>query len=325
MTSMDYKSSGVDIDAGNRAVEQIKEHIAKTFNQNVLNPLGGFAGGFQLPSGYKEPVLVSCTDGVGTKLKLAIDSGRFDTVGIDLVAMCVNDMICSGAKPLFFLDYIACHALNPDQVEQLIKGMVEGCLQADCSLTGGEMAEMNDLYRPGDFDLAGFSVGVVEKSEMITGRSIQPGDKVYGLPSSGVHSNGYSLLRKVLTSEVCEAHRISVDTLLEPTRIYVKEVLNYIKQGGITGVVHITGGGMAENIERVLPDSVSVEIDSSTWKVPSIFQSIQEFGNVSLDEMRRVFNMGIGMVLFSQKDLDGAIQIGKVVSKTLDQSSVVVN
>lgn len=323
---MDYKSSGVDIDAGNRAVDQIKSHVAKTFSPQVLNPLGGFAGGFALPTGYTEPVLVSCTDGVGTKLKLAIDSGRFNTVGIDLVAMCVNDMICSGAKPLFFLDYIACHALNPDQVEQLIAGMVEGCLQAGCALTGGEMAEMNDLYRPGDFDLAGFSVGVVEKSEMITGQSIKAGNYVYGLPSSGVHSNGYSLLRKVLTPDVCESRGISMETLLEPTKIYVKEVLELIQAGGVTGVVHITGGGMAENIMRVLPDSgVSVSIDSSSWEAPEVFTHIQEAGNISTDEMRRVFNMGIGMVIFSDRPLDGLLEIGTVESSQSPESIVQVN
>ena len=322
MAGMDYKSSGVDIDAGNRAVEQIKAHVSRTFSANVLNPLGGFAGGFALPEGYREPVLVSCTDGVGTKLKLAIDSGIFDTVGIDLVAMCVNDLICSGAKPLFFLDYIACHALNPDQVESLISGMVEGCLQAECALTGGEMAEMNDLYRPGDFDLAGFSVGVVEKSKMITGEDIRPGQFVYGLPSSGAHSNGFSLLRKVLTSEVCAERGLSVATLLEPTRIYVKDVLNLIDQGGVTGLVHVTGGGMGENIERILPEFVRVTIQSDAWTVPDIFSHIQEVGQVSMMEMRRVFNMGIGMIVFSDRRLSGLLEIGTVSERFAGDSAV---
>ncbi len=313
---MDYSSSGVNIDAGNRAVGLIKSRVAETFSPLVLNGLGGFASCFQLPSGYKEPVLVSCTDGVGTKLKIAIDHNILDTVGIDLVAMCVNDMICCGAKPLYFLDYIACHALVPEQMKLLIDGMVEGCKQAGCALTGGEMAEMNDLYRPGEFDLAGFSVGIVDKAQILDGSTVAAGDYVYALPSSGIHSNGYSLVRKVLTPEVCERRGISPTQLLTPTRIYVKEIMALLSLGCIGAVAHITGGGLQENVERVLPKNVHLEIEWDKLRTHEIFKVIQEEGNVATDEMRRVFNMGVGMVVVSSDPMPESelfYQIGRVV------------
>ncbi|MGE4170385.1 MAG: phosphoribosylformylglycinamidine cyclo-ligase [Candidatus Margulisiibacteriota bacterium] len=304
---MDYKASGVNIEAGNRAVELIKHNVKRTFNPFVLAGLGSFGAPVAIPSGYKEPVLVSSTDGVGTKLKLAIDTGIFNTVGIDLVAMCVNDLLCLGAKPLFFLDYIACHQLVPEDMKTLIDGMVEGCLQAECALVGGEMAEMNDLYRPGEFDLAGFSVGVVEKSQLITGQNIQPGNYVYAIPSSGIHSNGYSLVRKVLTESVCQAENISMETLLTPTRIYVKTVMPLLEKAGlVTGLAHITGGGLAENTARVLPEGITLNLDVRAIPVPEIFTTMARVGNISQAEMDKVFNLGIGMIVITSEPVSHA-------------------
>lgn len=295
---MDYKDSGVDIEAGNQAVNQIKSHVQKTFNPLVLNHLGGYASMFELPKGYENPVLVSCTDGVGTKLKLAIETEVFDTLGIDLVAMCVNDLICTGAKPLYFLDYIACHKLDPDHIEQIIAGMTNGCLQSDCALVGGEMAEMNDLYRPRDFDLAGFSVGVVEKRDVLDGTKIKPGNKVYGLASSGAHSNGFSLIRKIVSLPSWVGTGITKEDLLEPTKIYVKDI-DALKASGVAihGLAHITGGGLAENVNRILPDNVTLKIKKGSWPVPNVFKQLQKVGAVSEDEMFRVFNMGLGMIV----------------------------
>ncbi|RAP24834.1 phosphoribosylformylglycinamidine cyclo-ligase [Candidatus Marinamargulisbacteria bacterium SCGC AG-343-K17] len=314
---MDYASSGVNIDAGNDAVERIKPMVQSTFTPQVLTGLGQFASFVELPSGYLEPVLVSCTDGVGTKLKLAIDSNTFDTVGIDLVAMCVNDLICCGAKPLYFLDYIAVHALDPNQIESIMTGMVNGCKQAMCSLVGGEMAEMNDMYKKGDFDLAGFSVGVVEKSRIIDGTKVSAGDTIYALPSSGVHSNGYSLVRKICTTEAMEAHGISTPDLLTPTAIYVEDVLSIIDQHSVHGIAHITGGGLVENIERILPEGVALDIDYGAIKTPDIFSKLQQAGDVADSEMWRVFNMGVGMVVITPDELpaDGnAYPIGQIIN-----------
>ena len=314
---MDYASSGVNIDAGNNAVDRIKPLVQSTFTPQVLTGLGQFSSFVELPSGYKKPVLVSCTDGVGTKLKLAIESGIFNTVGIDLVAMCVNDLICCGAKPLYFLDYIAVHALDPNQIEQILTGMVAGCKQSKCSLVGGEMAEMNDMYKKGDFDLAGFSVGVVEKSQIIDGSNISVGDTIYALPSSGVHSNGYSLVRKVCTPEVMVDYNITDQDLLTPTKIYVQDVLQLIDQISVNGIAHITGGGLVENIERILPSGVSVSIDKTLVKIPEIFTKIQTAGNIDDAEMWRVFNMGVGMVFITSDSLpDGvdAYPIGHIVN-----------
>lgn len=314
---MDYASSGVNIDAGNSAVDRIKPLVQSTFNPHVLTGLGQFASFFELPKGYNEPVLVSCTDGVGTKLKLAIEANQFDTVGIDLVAMCVNDLICCGAKPLYFLDYIAVHALDPAQVESIITGMVAGCQQSDVALVGGEMAEMNDMYRPGDFDLAGFCVGVVEKSSIIDGSTIKPGHTMYALPSSGIHSNGYSLVRKVFNEENMADLNVSTADLLTPTKIYVREVLSIIEQVNVTGIAHITGGGLVENVERILPAGCGVDVDFGAINVPTIFEKIQTAGNVSTAEMQRVFNMGVGMVIITPDTLPantGAIAIGTITN-----------
>ncbi len=312
--TMDYQQSGVNIEAGNQAVDRIKPLVQQTFSKQVLSGLGSFAGFFELPSGYQEPVLVSCTDGVGTKLRLAIETGIFDTVGIDLVAMCVNDLICCGAKPLFFLDYIACHELVPDQMETLISGMVQGCKESECSLVGGEMAEMNDMYRPKDFDLAGFCVGVVEKSQVIDGSKITSGQYVYGIPSSGVHSNGFSLVRKII--EKTPSEEWNYPDLLTPTRIYVKDVLTLIEQGApLTGIAHITGGGLVENVERILPEGKSIDFNLNDLQVPSIFSLLQSRGQVSDSEMARVFNMGIGLVLIASEPLEETsdrILIGRV-------------
>ena len=314
---MDYQQAGVNIDAGNEAVKRIKPLIKQTHSSQVLGHLGLFAGCYELPAGYRQPVLVSCTDGVGTKLKIAIDTGVLGGLGIDLVAMCVNDLICCGADPLFFLDYIACHQLIPSQIESIVEGMVKGCQQSGCSIVGGEMAEMNDLYKVGDFDLAGFSVGIVEKADIIDGQSIRPGDFIYGFASSGIHSNGYSLVRKVLTSKVCEDHNISSHMLLEPTRIYVKDIKSLRNQSTLKGIAHITGGGLHENIERILPSGLSIHIDRSALPVPEIFNLIQSVGNVSDLEMSRVFNMGIGMIVISSDHLpeqDDFKRIGTVKS-----------
>ena len=311
---MDYQSSGVNIDAGNAAVDAIKARVAATHTPGVLNGLGSFAGFFELPQGYDQPVLVSCTDGVGTKLRLAIEADVYDTVGIDLVAMCVNDLICCGAKPLYFLDYIATHAVEPDMMAQIVSGMCQACEDVGCAVIGGEMAEMNDMYQPGDFDLAGFSVGVVEKADIIDGSSIQAGDTLYALPSSGIHSNGFSLVRKVLPPEVMAREGISATDLLTPTRLYVNEVLEYVKTNEIRGIAHITGGGLEENIERILPKGLGLAIDFDSISVPEIFKTIQRVGNVAEPEMWRVFNMGVGMVLISPEPLDGALPIGKVVA-----------
>jgi len=315
---MNYRSSGVNIEAGNRAVDLIKDSVAGTHNPLVLNNLGGFASCYELPKGYDEPVLVSCTDGVGTKLQIAIEAGDLNTIGIDLVAMCVNDLICTGATPLYFLDYIACNTLKPPEIKALITGMVEGCKAAECALTGGEMAEMGNLYQPGDFDLAGFSVGVVEKRNIITGKKIQAGHKIYGLPSSGLHSNGFSLVRKVLPIADLEKHGLTATDLLTPTKIYVRSMLAFIKEHPIDGIAHITGGGLIENISRVLPDGLTAAITKSEIPTPKIFQTIQETGDVAEDEMWKVFNMGIGMVMITEANLpesDDLILIGKVVKK----------
>ena len=310
---MDYKSSGVDIDAGNKAVDLIKNKVKSTFNSSVLNSIGGFAGMYEIPEGYKQPVLVSCTDGVGTKVKLAIEANDNSKIGIDLVAMCVNDLICCGAKPLYFLDYIACHKTVPKEMDEIISGIVDGCKQSDCALIGGEMAEMNDLYKSGDFDLAGFSVGIVEKSEIIDGQQIKDGQFVYGLTSSGFHSNGYSLVRKVLDSNSKE-RLVSNEDALIPTKIYVKKVLDLIDKNPIKGIAHITGGGFEENLERIIPKNI--DIDISPWDVPSIFKNLQKMGNITDDEMYRVFNMGIGMVIISESEIDDTelIFLGKTKS-----------
>jgi phosphoribosylformylglycinamidine cyclo-ligase len=301
-----YKGSGVDIEAGNLFVELIKPLAKTTANKNVLGKIGGFSGAYELPlKKYKKPVLVAATDGVGTKLKIAFMTGRLDTVGIDLVAMNVNDIIASGADPLFFLDYIATSRLNPKEAAEIIKGIVKGCKDAGCALLGGETAEMPGFYRRDEFDLAGFAVGIVDRDKILDGSDVAPGDIVIGLASSGLHSNGYSLARKVLLEKKryrlgdspAPLTRALAEELLEPTRIYVKTVQKLKKEFHIKAIAHITGGGLLENIPRAIPEKCSVVLDSSKWKLPPIMDLIKKEGRIESEEMWRTFNCGIGFVL----------------------------
>ena len=322
-----YKDAGVDLDVYQQSMERLPSLMHRTFSPRVMKLDGGFAGLFQLDSGkgwtkrnYKDPVLVSGTDGVGTKLKIAKLMKRHDTVGIDLVAMCVNDVICCGAEPLFFLDYVAMSHDDPDTLEQIVTGISEGCSQAQCSLLGGETAIMPDLYKKGDYDLAGFHVGVVEKRKLIDGGKIQPGDVLIGLASTGIHSNGFSLVRKIVfesaglrvNTKVAELNATVGEILLTPTKIYVP-VLNQVLQNSrlasaVHGLAHITGGGMAENIERVLPKHVDVAIDGKAWEIPKVFPWLKKLGKVTPSEMYRVFNMGIGMVVVVKPTAASRIQ-----------------
>ena len=297
-----YAQAGVNIEAGYEAVSRMKAHVAKTARKGLLSGIGGFGGLFDLSSlNVKEPVLVSGTDGVGTKLKLAFELNRHDTIGIDAVAMCVNDIITQGAEPLFFLDYIATGKLVPAQVEDIVKGISEGCVQAGCALIGGETAEMPGMYHDGEYDIAGFSVGVVEKRRIVTGETIKSGDALVGIASSGVHSNGFSLIRKIVTglnlSKVYFGKNPLGDALLTPTKIYVKPILHAMDHINIKGMAHITGGGFVENIPRMLPAGLVPKIDYGSWEMPDVFPFLQEKGDVAQDEMYNVFNMGIGMVL----------------------------
>lgn len=294
-TPLDYRSAGVDIDAGNALVERIKPLVRATNRPEVLGGLGGFGGLFRLGDQYNDPVLVSGTDGVGTKLLLARALNQHRTVGIDLVAMCVNDILVTGAEPLFFLDYFACGRLEIEQAEDVIAGIAEGCKQAGCALIGGETAEMPGMYAPGDYDLAGFAVGCVERSRLIDGSRIDVDCEVLGLTSSGPHSNGYSLIRKVL--ERGDPQQQQAARLLEPTRIYVNAVRPLLQSFDIRGMAHITGGGLTENIIRSVPEHLAVEIDPNSWTVPPIFEWLAETGRIEQDEMRRTFNLGIGFVL----------------------------
>lgn len=305
---MDYKQAGVDVEAGRAFVRQIRTAVERTYRPEVLGGLGGFSGLFQLPGGYQEPVLVSGTDGVGTKLKLAHQCDRHDTVGIDLVAMCVNDVLTSGAEPLFFLDYLATGQLNPEQLAQVVVGIAEGCQLAGCALLGGETAEMPGFYQPGEYDLAGFCVGIVEKSQILDGSQVQVGDVAIGLASRGVHSNGYSLVRKILEVSGCElgdrppqlGGSTLAEALLTPTQIYVKPVLEIRRSGRVEihGMAHITGGGLPENLPRALAPDQSVQVDVRCWTCPPIFEWLSEQGQVDRLEMFNTFNMGIGFVLF---------------------------
>ena len=301
--SLSYRDAGVDIDAGDELVERIKPFAKKTMREGVLSGLGGFGALFEVPKRYQEPVLVSGTDGVGTKLKLAFDLKRHDTVGIDLVAMSANDVLVQGAEPLFFLDYFGCGKLDVDVAADVVKGIAQGCEYAGCALIGGETAEMPGMYPDGEYDLAGFAVGVVEKSKIITGREIVAGDVVLGLPSSGAHSNGYSLIRKIVARSnpdldaPFDGDRTLADALMEPTRIYVKPLLALMAALPVKGMAHITGGGLTENVPRVLPEAVKAVIEKSAWQRPKLFQWLQSEGNVAESEMHRVFNCGIGMVV----------------------------
>ncbi|WP_159875117.1 MULTISPECIES: phosphoribosylformylglycinamidine cyclo-ligase [Aquitalea] len=301
--SLSYRDAGVDIDAGDALVENIKPYAKRTMRPEVLGGIGGFGALVEISKKYKEPVLVSGTDGVGTKLKLAFDWNRHDTVGIDLVAMSVNDILVQGAEPLFFLDYFACGKLDVPQATDVIKGIAAGCEQAGCALIGGETAEMPGMYPVGEYDLAGFAVGVVEKSQVITGRTIVPGDVVLGLGSNGVHSNGYSLVRKIIDraqpdlDAAFDGDKSLRDAVIAPTRIYVKPLLKLMQTLPVKGMAHITGGGITENTPRVLPDNVVAQLDANSWELPKLFQWLQKEGNVDSQEMYRTFNCGIGMVV----------------------------
>lgn len=305
MVSEAYKQAGVDIDAGNEAVERMKKHVKRTFRPEVLADLGGFGGLFALNNKYENPILVSGTDGVGTKLKLAFALDKHDTIGIDAVAMCVNDIIVQGAEPLFFLDYLATGKLVPSQIESIVEGISEGCVQSGCALIGGETAEMPGMYTDGEYDIAGFAVGIVDRSKLIDGSKIKSGDVILGLASSGVHSNGFSLVRHLLLEtkgykldqNFDELGGTLGETLLTPTRLYVKQILNVMNEVEIKGLVHITGGGFTENIPRVLPANVNAHVVGGTWPVLPIFQMMQREGNITDSDMYKTFNMGIGMVV----------------------------
>ena len=310
MATVSYKDAGVDIDAGNQFVENIKPYVKSTMIPGVLGGIGSFAGAFELPSGYKQPVILSGTDGVGTKLKLAIDAKKFDTVGIDLVAMCSNDLLCNFGEPLFFLDYYATAKLNVEEATQVVKGIAEGCIRSECALVGGETAEMPGMYKEGDFDLAGFCVGIAEKDELNRIDKIKAGDTLIALPSSGVHSNGFSLVRKLLLEKLGMSldddfqGKPLKDVLLEPTRIYVKEFK--ANKDKINALAHITGGGITENLPRVLPDNLKAVVKRADVRVLPIFQFMAE--HVELEEMYRTFNMGVGMVLVvSEQNVDAVL------------------
>ena len=306
--SISYQDAGVDIDAGNALVENIKPLVKATHRPGVITGLGGFGALFELPlDRYKRPLLVSGTDGVGTKLKLAIDTNRHNTIGIDLVAMCVNDIIVQGAEPLFFLDYYATAKLDVTSATAVVSGIAEGCKRAGAALIGGETAEMPGMYQTDDYDLAGFCVGIVEKDKLIDGQSVQPGDSLIALASSGPHSNGYSLVRKILQVSNVDWNdnledKSLIDRLLEPTRIYVKPLLKLFETINVHSLCHITGGGLPENLPRVLPDNCTAVIDENSWQWPTIFQWLQTNGNVEKSEMYRTFNCGVGMVLCVPND-----------------------
>ena len=315
--SVDYKSAGVDIEAGYEAVRRIKEHAKSTYNDRVLGDLGSFSGLYSIAGmGMEEPVLVSGTDGVGTKLKLAFALDKHDTIGIDAVAMCVNDVICQGATPLFFLDYIAVGKLFPEQAERIVAGIAEGCRQSGCALVGGETAEMPGFYPVGEYDVAGFCVGIVDKKNIIDGSKVKVGDTLIGIKSSGVHSNGFSLVRKLvgdtkdaLTKEVPGIGKIG-EALLTPTKIYVKAVLEVLKNVDLHGAAHITGGGFYENIPRMLRKGQTAEIDLSAYEVPELFRYLCKLGKLDRDSAYNTFNMGIGMVLcVDEKDADRTIEV----------------
>jgi phosphoribosylformylglycinamidine cyclo-ligase len=342
-TSLSYRDAGVDIEAGNALVDRIKPHAAKTRRPGVMAGLGGFGSLFELPlDRYKQPVLVSGTDGVGTKLRLAIEAGIHNTIGIDLVAMCANDIAVLGAEPLFFLDYYATGKLDVDVAESVVSGIAEGCLQAGAALVGGETAEMPSMYEDGDYDLAGFCVGVVEKDGVIDGSKVATGDKLFGLAASGPHSNGYSLIRKILErsgqsmNDDFDGSTLG-EKLLAPTRIYVKSLLELNDKISIHALSHITGGGLLENIPRVLPEDKKAVISADSWQRPAVFDWLQEQGNVEDKEMYRTFNNGIGMVVIvAAEEADTALSllhglgeeaslIGQIENRAADEDSVVIN
>lgn len=308
---LSYRDAGVDIEAGNQAVEDIKDVVKSTYRPEVIGDLGGFGGLFALNTAkYKEPVLVSGTDGVGTKLQIAFMTGKHDTIGQDAVAMCVNDILAQGAEPLFFLDYLAVGKLSPDQVKEVVTGVASACRESGCALIGGETAEMAGFYKEGEYDIAGFCVGIVERSNFLPKKDMVPGDVLIGIPSSGIHSNGFSLVRKIcfdhkeMTTEtwIPELESSLGDALLVPTRLYPRLVLPLIEKYPIKGIVHITGGGFYDNIPRILPDHVGVKISQNSWPIPKIFSLLQEWGNVEGREMFRTFNMGVGMMMVASKE-----------------------
>jgi len=302
---LNYKDAGVDVEAGYKAVQLMKKYVERTHTSNVVGGLGGFGGMFTLDTaGIEEPILVAGTDGVGTKLKLAFLMEKHDSIGIDCVAMCVNDLICQGAKPLFFLDYIAVGKLFPDQIAQIVKGIAEGCVEAGCALIGGETAEMPGFYKTGEYDVAGFAVGLVDRKKIIDGSKIQADDALIGIASSGVHSNGFSLVRKLLVGKENRLHEMDDalgmtigEELLKPTRIYVNGVLRIIEEFHVRGICHITGGGFIENIPRMLPNGLTAHINKGSWPVLPVFNILQEAGNIEEKDMYNTFNMGVGMVL----------------------------
>ncbi|MCX8746686.1 phosphoribosylformylglycinamidine cyclo-ligase [Snodgrassella sp. B3800] len=335
--SLSYRDAGVDIDAGDSLVEKIKPFAKRTMRPEVLGDLGGFGALVEISKKYRQPVLVSGTDGVGTKLKLAFEWDQHDTVGIDLVAMSVNDILVQGAEPLFFLDYFACGKLDVERAAAVIKGIASGCEQSGCALIGGETAEMPGMYPDGEYDLAGFAVGVVEKEQVINGRSIAAGDIVLGLASNGIHSNGYSLVRKIIERARPELDAPFADgqnlrqAIIAPTRLYVKPILAALKQFTIKGMAHITGGGISENVPRILPDNTVAAIDTQSWPLPKLFQWLQQAGQVDSQEMYRTFNCGIGMVLvvnaadaaevqqFLQQQGETVYKIGVIRSRQNDE------
>ena len=341
--SLSYRDAGVDINAGDSLVERIKPFAKRTMRPEVLGDLGGFGALVEISQKYRHPVLVSGTDGVGTKLKLAFEWDQHDTVGIDLVAMSVNDILVQGAEPLFFLDYFACGKLDVERAAAVIKGIAAGCEQSGCALIGGETAEMPGMYPDGEYDLAGFAVGVVEKEQVINGRSIVAGDVVLGLASNGIHSNGYSLVRKIieraqpeLDAEFNQGKTLR-QAIIAPTRLYVKPILAALKQFTIKGMAHITGGGISENVPRILPENTVAAIDSQSWSLPKLFQWLQQAGNVEIQEMYRTFNCGIGMVLvvnaedadaiqkFLQQQGETVYQIGRIRSRQGEEHQTQVN
>ncbi|MBM7870885.1 phosphoribosylformylglycinamidine cyclo-ligase [Clostridium pascui] len=304
-----YKDSGVNIEEGYKSVSLIKEHAKKTFIPGVINNIGSFAGMFEIGSGYKNPVLVSGTDGVGTKLEIAFKTKKYDTVGIDCVAMSVNDILCHGAKPLFFLDYLACGKLEAEVAEQFVKGVSEGCIEAGCALIGGETAEMPGFYRDGEYDIAGFGVGIVDKDKIVDGSNIKAGDALIGIASSGIHSNGYSLVRKLITDLNEDFNGKSMgEVLLTPTKIYVKPILKLLESFEIKGMAHITGGGFFENIPRMFKEDLTAVIDKNSFEVPDIFKHLMSLG-VKEEHMFNTFNMGLGLILcVKEEDKDNILK-----------------
>lgn len=302
--AISYKDSGVDVERGYQAVKLMREHVKSTYTDGVLGDIGSFGGFFSMPKGMEEPVLVAGTDGVGTKLKYAFVADKHDTIGIDAVAMCVNDIVCQGAKPLFFLDYFATGALSPEVVATVVSGVAEGCRQSSCALIGGETAEMPGFYAAGEYDIAGFAVGVVDKKKVINGKNIKAGDVLVGIKSSGIHSNGYSLVRKLWGEDKAELEKYDerlggrvIDVLLTPTKIYVKSILALIEKVQVKGIAHITGGGFIENIPRIFPEGIGCEIDTKSYEVPALFKIMQEKAGITDSQIYNTFNMGIGMVV----------------------------